>query len=97
MYVAPGDYYFFNCFGKFVENYACELKPNAIDWCTELSLTLPQTYSSYDHIDYHFVNICGRENEILDPVKYNIISPGETIENYDNKLYKEWCGGTDST
>lgn len=25
IYVAPGDYYLFNCFGKFVEKAACEL------------------------------------------------------------------------
>ena len=25
VYLAPGDYYLFNCFGKFVEEKACEL------------------------------------------------------------------------
>jgi hypothetical protein len=25
VYLAPGDYFLFNCYGKFVENDACEL------------------------------------------------------------------------
>ena len=36
IYVAPGDYYLFNCFGKFVEKAACELQTEATDWCLDL-------------------------------------------------------------
>ena len=60
VYLAPGDYFLFNCFGKFVENDACELKEGATDWCGELTLTLPQEYTKYDNIHYHFVNMCSR-------------------------------------
>ena len=37
VYVGPGDYYLFSCFKKFTETYACELNPDAQDWCTTLA------------------------------------------------------------
>ena len=79
VYVAPGDYYFFNCFGKFVEANACELLQGAIDWCTELQLTLPGHYTKYDNMHLHFVNMCTHWDEIYDPVTYGILDQGDAI------------------
>ena len=77
VFLAPGDYYLFNCFGKFVEDDACELQSPAIDWCGELQLTLPQDYTKYDNIHYHFVNMCTRLAEIQRPFEYDVLSSGE--------------------
>ena len=93
VYVAPGDYYFFNCFGKFVEPKACELKSPAIDWCYELSTTLPQTYTKRDNIHYTFVNMCDSDRlaEIVSPTSYSILESPDSILNYVPADYTRLC------
>ena len=94
VYLAPGDYYLFNCFGKFVEDQACELKTPAIDWCGDLGLTLPQEYTRYDNVHYHFVNMCKRSAEIANPSSYSVLGDKETMSNFNQATYDALCASS---
>ena len=85
IYVAPGDYYLFNCFGVFVQDNACKLEESATDWCIAMDKqdgSLHQQYSKYDYIDYHYVNMCSdqRKDELFNPRNAQVFATDKDAE-----------------
>ena len=99
VYVGPGDYYFFNCFTKFTEDYACELQlwdtvngEYAQDWCTYLD-DLPQANQLYDNVDFIFKPLCLYKEEFM---ALDLENAGTTMLDSEKETrWGEICDGVD--